>query len=258
MPIELSDNRIPSAPVLRHQVIGEYACLAIVRYEQRDRLKKNQVTNQMERIQKGIRQDGSPKYAQELVIHGVAMEGCTMQSKLGDTCTTPAPGDRVRVIIKGLSFGHWIEALKAHKTAHGKLAVGDLLYLETTHAQQYDENGNPKGPEIRDQAQAAAVPRSVTLGFYGSLQLAPSQSPEWQEHCERLYHEDQVAMQRRDAQELPDEFGDDGYEAVAPAVQRPPAPPARPMAPPPAPAGARPAMPPRPPMAPPAPVRPPF
>ena len=40
-----------------------------------------------------------------------------------------------------------------------------LLVLETRWAQQYDQDGNPKGPKIEDQAAADAVPRNVTIGF---------------------------------------------------------------------------------------------
>jgi hypothetical protein len=246
MPIELSDNRIPSAPVLRHQVIGELACISLIRFEQRDRLRKNPATNQMERIQNGIKQDGSPKYRQELVVHGVAMDGTTMACKIGDDMHTPVAGERVRLILKGKSYGNWIEAVKAHRTAHGKLAVGDLVYLTTTHAQAYDQDGNPKGPEIRDQSQAAAIPRGVTVGFYGTLELAPAASPEWQEHCEQLYHQDEAAKARQQAQPLDDDFEDFADHAPAAASARPAAPPpvappqtrqappARPMAPPPA------------------------
>jgi hypothetical protein len=246
MPIELSDNRIPSAPVLRHQVIGEIACVSLIRFEQRDRLRKNPATNQMEKIQNGIRQDGSPKYRQELVVHGVAMDGTTMQCKIGDDMHTPAAGERVRLILKGKSFGNWIEAVKQHRTAHGKLAVGDLVYLETTHAQAYDQDGNPKGQEIRDQVQVAAIPRGVTVGFYGTLQLAPAASPQWQEHCEELYHQDEASKARQHAQPLDDNFDDYApQESAAPPV-RPMAPP--PMAPPPM---APPSAPPVRPMAPP-------
>ena len=232
MAIELNDNRTPSTPVLRHQVIGELACIALVRFEQRDRLRKNPGTGQMERIQNGIKQDGSPKYRQELVIHGVAMDGTTMQCKIGDDLHTPASGERVRIILKGKSYGNWIEAVKAHRTANGKLAVGDLVYLETTHAQAYDQDGNPKGQEIRDQNQAAAIPRGVTVGFYGTLQLAPAASPQWQEHCEQLYHQDEAAKARQQSQSLDDEWDDEFGAAATQAPARPMAPPSAPVRPP--------------------------
>ncbi len=93
-----------------------------------------------------------------------------MEAKLGDEAAVPAPGDRVRVILKAKGFGDWIEARKGHRK--GKLNVGDLLTLATRWAQQYDQDGNPKGNKIETQAEADAVPRNVTIGFYGPISLS--------------------------------------------------------------------------------------
>ena len=133
MAIELQDNARASFPVLRHQRIGELAQLAIIKTEQRDRLARNPATQQLEKIASGTRADGSIKYKQELVVHAIALPGTTMQFKVGDEFVTPNAGDRLRLILKGLAYGRFIEARKAHRG--GKLNVGDVLITGTDQAQ---------------------------------------------------------------------------------------------------------------------------
>lgn len=197
MAIELNDNTRASFPVLRHQRIGEMAQLAIIRTEQRDRLMKNQATGQLDKIPNGIARDESPKFKQELVIHAIALPGTTMQVKQGDDFITPAPGDRVRVILKGLAFGRWIEARKTHRG--GKLQVGDLLVTGTDQAQAYDQNGKPKGEAITTQADADRIPRGVTVGFYGPIELAEATDPAWIAKAEEAFLADQRAEQQAKA-----------------------------------------------------------
>jgi hypothetical protein len=214
MPIELNDGARIGAPVIRQQRLGEIAYLAVIRPEQRDRLRKNLATGEMEPIPNGKDRQGRPKVKQEMVIHALAMPGTTMEARLGDDGGVPAPGDRVRVILKAKGFGDWIEARRAHR--RGKLNVGDVLVLETRWAQQYDQDGNPKGPKIEDQATADAVPRNVTIGFYGPLILQEGSDLRWIEAAERAYRDDEAAQRQQQAIELDggddfaDEFGDDG------------------------------------------------
>ena len=170
MAIELQEAaRGTSWPVLRHQRIGELAQLAIIKTEQRDRLAKNKITGALEKIPNGQRADGTIKHRQELVIHAVVISS-TMQVKQGEDFVTPPPGDRVRVILKGKGFGEWIEARKDHRG--GKMCVGDALLLSTTHAQRYDQDGAPKGERLTTQAEVDKVPRGVTVGLYGPLELS--------------------------------------------------------------------------------------
>lgn len=197
MAIELNDNTRASFPVLRNQRIGELAQLAVIRTEQRDRLMKNQGTGQLERIPNGMTRDGQPKFKQELVIHALALPGTTMQTKAGDDFITPAPGDRVRVILKGMAFGRWIEARKSHRG--GKLQVGDLLITGTDQAQAYDQTGKPKGEPIRSQADADRIPRGVTVGFYGPIELAEGTDPAWISRAEEAFLADQRAEQQAKA-----------------------------------------------------------
>lgn len=197
MAITLTDNAPATYPVLRNQRIGELAQLAIIRTEQRDRLMKNQGTGQLERIPNGMTRDGKPKFKQELVIHAITLPGTTMQVKQGDDFRTPAPGDRVRVILKGMAFGKFIEARKSHRS--GKLNVGDLLVTGTDQAQAYDQNGKPKGEAITSQADADRIPRGVTVGFYGPIELAEATDAAWIAKAEEAFLADQRAEQQAKA-----------------------------------------------------------
>lgn len=212
MAISLNDgNARASYPVIRHQKIGEVANLAIVRFEQRDRLRKNLNSGALEPIPNGTDRKGQPKFKQEMVIHAVAMPGTTMEARIGDEGGVPAPGDRVRVILKAKGFGEWIEARRGHR--RGQLDVGDVLVIETRWAQQYDQAGTPKGTKIEDQATAAAVPRNVTIGFYGPLTLQPGTDPQWIAAAEEAYRADQSAARQPIPLAAPD-AGDYGEEEV--------------------------------------------
>ena len=179
----------------------------------------------MEPIPNGIDQrTGQTKFKQEMVIHGITLPGTTMEAKLGEQGGIPAPGDRIRLILKAKGFGDWIEARRHHRG--GKIHVGDVLTLQTEHAQQYDQAGNPKGPKITDQATADATPRGVTIGFYGPMALAPNSDPAWIAKAEEAFLADQAAEHERRAIQLDD--GSD-YQAPPAASYGPP-----PMAPPPA------------------------
>jgi hypothetical protein len=213
MAIELNDGSRTAAPVIRQQRLGEAAQLTIVRTEQRDRLRKNLASGVMEPIPNGTDRQGRPKVKQELVVYGVAMPGTTMEARLGEEGGVPAPGDRVRMILKAKGFGDWIEVRRNHR--RGKLNVGDVLVLETRWAQQYDQDGNPKGPKIEDQAAADAVPRNVTIGFYGPLSLREGSDPAWIEAAEQAYRADEAAARQQqaiplgDGEDYGDEFADE-------------------------------------------------
>lgn len=213
MAIELTETRRPTFPVLRHQRIGEVAPLAIIRTEQRDRLRKDLSTGQLVKIPNGTDRAGNPKFRQELVVHGIAMPGIDMQVKDGENFVTPAPGDRVRVILKGKGFGEWIEAKKTHRG--GKMIVGDVLMLSTTHAQKYDQDGNPKGDVIKSQAEVDRIPRGTTVGLYGPIELMEGTEARWIDAAEAAYHADQAAERERTAIPLdPPAGGGNSYDDV--------------------------------------------
>ncbi|MFM9089447.1 MAG: hypothetical protein ACKOPT_15190 [Cyanobium sp.] len=212
MAIELNDGARPNAPVIRLQRLGEVAQLAIVRTEQRDRLRRNFSTGEMEPMANGKDRQGRPRVKQEMVIHAIALPGTTMEARLGEEGGVPAPGDRVRVILKAKGFGDWIEARRLHR--RGKLNVGDVLTLETRWAQQYDQDGNAKGGKIERQADADALPRHVTIGFYGPVRLREGSERRWIEAAEQAYRADETALRQQraipleSAEEGGDEFGD--------------------------------------------------
>lgn len=189
MAIQIEESSRASYPVIRHQRIGEQCQLSIIRFEQRDRLRTDPETRQMVKIPNGFDRNNNPKYKQELVIHGLVMPGGNMHAGLGGTVAVPAVGDRVRLILKAKGFGDWIEARKVHRG--GKFCVGDVLSLSTTHAQAYDQAGAPKGQMIKSQAEADALPRGVSVGFYGPISLAEGSDLAWVQKAEAAYHADQ-------------------------------------------------------------------
>ncbi len=77
-------------------------------------------------------------------------------------------------------------------------------------AQQYDQDGNPKGPKIEDQASADALPRNVTIGFYGPLSMREGTDPAWIEAAEQAYRADETAARQQQAIPLADaeDYGD--------------------------------------------------
>ena len=189
MGIELQDSiNSSSSPVIKAQRIGEVARIALVRWEQRGMLKDNQpVMNP---------RTGKPR--QELIVHGIAMDGFTAMVGKGDQVDVPAPGTPCRFILRGKGFGQWIDARKAHRG--GKLCVGDVISRVIDHAQAYDASGAPKGGRITTQAEADKLPRSTTIGFYGELQLSQPTDEAWVQKAEAAYREWQDSQRQ-----LPDE-----------------------------------------------------
>jgi hypothetical protein len=55
--------------------------------------------------------------------------------KKGEEFICPAPGERVRLILKGQAFGNWIEARKKHR--NNTLQVGDVIMTGTPEGVGY-------------------------------------------------------------------------------------------------------------------------
>jgi hypothetical protein len=162
MPIEDDTVRPSSSPVLTRTAIGQHFIGVTCAFAKpRDRKKTDPVTHELVPI---VKPNG--KIAQELVVTLLTMPGTTMPTgKIGEH-RTPIEGEVVRAILKGKSYGDWIDA----ETAFGKkIGVGYIVEWTVDRAQTYDENGNPVGPELTTQAECDAVPRARTLGFYGPL-----------------------------------------------------------------------------------------
>lgn len=185
MPIDLNDDvQRTSTPVVKRQKIGDKFVGAIVRFEQRDVMKKNPATDTLE---PSLKPNGKPR--QELVVTCVTMPKTTSMAGIGDLTKVPEPGDIVRLILRGGAFGDWIEARKSHR--NGGLRVGDVVVQTVEFAQCYDAGGSPKGNKITDQATADAVPRGTTVGFYGPLTLHEPKpdGAEWVAKAEEAYRE---------------------------------------------------------------------
>lgn len=180
MPITLDEPQGPRVPVMKRQRIGDTVTGAVVRTVQRDVMK-----------------DGAPvpkdlsnpdgKKRQELVVTIVVLPGTTMPAGIGQDqpAAVPAPGDVCRMILRGLSFGQWIEA----KGTLGQLQVGDIVTQTLDHAQVYNAQGAPTGPKLTTQAEVDAVPRGQSVGVYGPLTLrraAPADA-QWVQAAEAEY-----------------------------------------------------------------------
>ena len=206
MSIQLEEDvtSTPRPPVLKHRIIGEkFSGMLIGTPVMREVIKDD----------KPVPHPTRPgKFKQELVVTMIALPGTTMEAALGGERGTPAPGDLVRMICRGRTFGDWIEAYKSLGAKH----VGDIIMANTTHGQAYDANGKPTGPELKTQAECDAVPREQSLGFYGDLTVmrcdpANATHAQWLAKAEAAYRDAQTPTVLEAA--APDPFGD----AVAPA-----------------------------------------
>jgi hypothetical protein len=163
MPSTLEEPRTPGLPVVKRQRIGDkFRGMVIDLPTQRDVQKRDPMTGVNAPV---IKANGKPR--QELVVYAMALPGTTTPAGIGDVTAVPAPGDHVRLILRGSSFANWIE----QKNKLGTLQTGDVIELEVDHAQVYNADGDPVGDKITDQAVADRVPRGQTLGFYGPLTL---------------------------------------------------------------------------------------
>lgn len=176
MPITLEDhNSGPRIPVMKRQRIGERFIGCVVEPAQRDVMKDGAPV---------LKDNGKPR--QEMVVRLIALPGTTMTAGIGqDPPAVPAPGDVVRVILRGASFGQWIEA----KNTLGQLHVGDVVEQVLDHAQVYSASGAPTGQKLTTQAELDAVPRGQSVGVYGPLTIrraAPAEV-DWVTRAEAEY-----------------------------------------------------------------------
>lgn len=175
MPITLDDHTGQGGtPVVKRTAIGETFIGAVVKTQQRDVLKDGSPA---------LKDNGKPR--QELVVHVITMPGTTSPAGISGTVAVPEPGEPVRLILRGASFGGWIEA----KNALGALHVGDVVTQITDSGQVYDAQGRPEGRQLTTQAEIDAVPRSRTLGIYGPITLrrATPDEAKWVEAAEAAY-----------------------------------------------------------------------
>jgi hypothetical protein len=181
MGIALEAERKAALPVVKRTALGQKFYGAIVKVEQRNRLRKDEVTNAMVPV---LKADG--KARQELVLTCLTLPGTTAPVGLGENEFVPEPENLVRLILKGKAFSDWI-ATKAD--LNRPVEVGDVVSQITDRAQVYDAQGNASGPEITDQTALSSVPRGRSVGIYGPIKVwEPKPGSEWIEKAEAAYH----------------------------------------------------------------------
>ena len=188
--ITLEEPRVGGYPVVKRTALGQVFNGAILETKARDRQKPNPATGVMEVIIKPS--NGKP--AQEMVVTCMTLPGTTAPAGLGEEMNVPEPGEIVRLILKGKAFGDYIEAKKG--LPDSTVAVGDIISQTTQLAQVYDQNGQPTGGEITDQAAIdQARQRGRSVGIYGPLVVrAPKDGSEWLDKAVEKYHELQRAQ----------------------------------------------------------------
>lgn len=181
MGITLEEERKPGLPVVKRTALGQTFYGAVVKVETRDRLKKDEATGSMVPVLKS-----NGKARQELVVTCLTLPGTTAPAGLGDNESVPEPETLVRLILKGKSFGDWIESKAA---LDRPIQVGDVVTQTTDRAQVYDAQGNPSGPELTDQDAVNAVPRGRSVGIYGPVTVrAPKGDSPWTAKAEAAYY----------------------------------------------------------------------
>ena len=101
MPIILNEQKPAGLPVVKRQRIGETFVGMVVRTQQRAILRDGEPV---------LNDRGKPR--QELVVTCITLPGTTAAAGIGDETKVPAPGDRVRLILRGGAFSQWIEQLR--------------------------------------------------------------------------------------------------------------------------------------------------
>jgi hypothetical protein len=189
MAIQLGTERTGGTPVLSRTRIGEQHLAGLIRYDQRNILKNGQPV---------LKDNGKPR--QELVVTLLAYDG-DMTAGIGGEYTTPTRGDVVRLILKGGAFGQWIDAVN---TMPRPLQVGDMVWVNTTHAIRYESMGaNRELGQLNDQddidyykqTDQGWLNRRETLGYRGELRIRAAKDTEagFVVDCETKY----LALQRQ-------------------------------------------------------------
>jgi hypothetical protein len=184
MPIELDEGR-ERVPSMKPNRIGERFIGAIVRFDTRQ---ARDYDSRELLWKKDAQGNDTDKPVNILIIRAIAVEGDMQCGTTGDL-TPVVPGDEVNVVRKGGGWSDWIEGKNGFPEAHGRrLRVGDLVTLETTHGTAWRRGA---GTQLdTDEAVAAAkADRSVTVGVYARLTLAPAVDLELVERCEARHLE---------------------------------------------------------------------
>ena len=177
------ETRTSLPPIVKRERIGDAFKLAIVKHEQRDKMKKDDRTGEWVKV---LKANNKPR--QELVVTGLVMPGTTCRAGLGDHTAVPEVGDTVRLILGGAAFGEWIEARKTHRNG-GAMHFGDVVKCKLSFAQEWNIDGTKRGGELTTQEEVEAVyaeRRKASIGIYGKLQLAEGEG-DWPAKCKAVF-----------------------------------------------------------------------
>lgn len=182
MPITLEEPRGTSTPVLHNRTIGEEYVGGLLKFEQRQQTDADKNPK--------FKDDGKPMW--ELVVHMLTLRS-TMEAGIGGNDAVPQRGEIVRAILRGKTFGRWID--EKSKLGRG-VQVGDLITLTTDLGVSY--RGKTPAGEYTTNEQIAELKKSrdwedrkVTLGMYGpvTIQAPPTEAAGFVVECEQAYHE---------------------------------------------------------------------
>lgn len=180
MPIEVPDEGGGAgSPIIKKQALGERFIGVICQApEQRQRHKPDGTPM--------VKDDGKPR--NELVVTLLNMPGTTAQATIGGSGGVPAPGDVVRLILSGGAFGQWIDA---KDTLGFSPRIGDVAEQSIEFGQAWTADGSKLGGELTTQAECDAVPRNVSLGYYGPLtvRVASAGEAEWDAKACAFYND---------------------------------------------------------------------
>jgi hypothetical protein len=186
MPIENPNPTVSgSAPVVIKTALGQRFRGVICKFpEQRQRTKRH-ADGSTSPVWKDPAQT---KPAYELVAHLLTMPTTTAPVGTVTDNRTPEEGEYVRLILAGGGYKQWIDA----EDALGfKARVGDVVEQVVTYGMTYEGEGKPSGVQLTTQAQCDAVPRGVTMGYYGELTIRPADPSEaaWDAKACQFYND---------------------------------------------------------------------
>lgn len=185
MPITLEEPRSTgtASPVLNHRSISTDEFVGgILKFEQRQQTDADKKPK--------FKDNGKPAY--EMVVWLLTLRS-TMEAGIAGNDAVPERGQIVRAILKGKTFGTWID--EKNNLGRG-VRVGDLFRMTTDIGISY--RGKTAVSEFKtDEAIAEFkqsrdwVDRKVTLGMYGPVQIkAPADSDAaFVVECEQAYYE---------------------------------------------------------------------
>ena len=181
MPIEVDDGGGSGSPIVKKTAIGERTIGVLCAAPEM----RQQTTTAGE---KKWKDEAKTKPRNELVLTLLAMPGMTAPAGIGGVVGVPAPGDVVRMILRGGAFGDWIDAKKELGFAP---RIGDVVESTIEYGQAWSEAAAEVGGKLTTQAECDAVPRNTSLGYYGKLlvRAATPAEAEWDAKACAFYND---------------------------------------------------------------------